>query len=210
MIPKKVHYCWFGNNPKDDLIKRCMTSWQSLMPDYEIKKWDETNSPLHTSYAKKAYAEELWAYLADYVRLYCLYTEGGVYLDTDVEVLKRFDPLLGNRCFAGFQLREENCDWVNNAVLGSVAGHYFLERCMELTLSLFEEHNGFHISPTITTMVLKQMGLREYGMQEIGDVKLLPVEYFYPYSWLEQYRAECITENTYSIHHWAGSWLKKR
>jgi mannosyltransferase OCH1-like enzyme len=210
MIPKKIHYCWFGNNPKDDLIKRCMTSWQSVMPDYKIKKWDETNSPLHTSYAKKAYAEELWAYLADYVRLYCLYTEGGIYLDTDVEVLKRFDPLLENRCFAGFQLREENCDWVNNAVLGSVAGHYFLERCMELTLSLFEEHNGFHISPTITTMVLKQMGLREYGRQDIGDVKLLPVEYFYPYSWLEQYRPECITENTYSVHHWAGSWLKKR
>jgi mannosyltransferase OCH1-like enzyme len=209
MIPKTIHYCWFGNGPKTDLNKRCLDSWQKVMPDYQIKEWNGTNSPLDNPYSQVAHAKELWAKLSNYVRLHALYTEGGIYLDTDVEVLKSFAPFLHHKCFVGFQSGEEQVDWVNNAVLGAQPGHQFLKRGMELTRELFAQTGKFYRSPTITTMILREMGLREYGLQEIEEVTVYPVEYFYPYPWTSKLSPDCIKENTYSIHHWEGSWIKK-
>ena len=192
-----------------DLQKRCMASWRRIMPDYQIKEWNESNSPMDSSYAAKAYSEEMWAFIADYVRLYALHEEGGIYLDTDVTVVKPFDPLLNDRCFLGFQYKEEGPGWIANAVIGAESGHHFLKRCMKLTLSLFEEDQRFHISPRVTTMALNELGPVEYGTQKVGDVRLYPVEYFYPYGPREKFSPECIRENTYCMHHWSGSWLKK-
>ncbi len=104
MIPKIIHYCWFGNNPLSDLNKRCIDSWRRLLPDYTIKEWNEHNSPLDNDYCRAACERGLWSKVANYVRLHALSTEGGIYFDTDVEVFKNFDPLLGHRCFVGFQL----------------------------------------------------------------------------------------------------------
>ena len=209
MIPKTIHYCWFGQAPMSDLNKRCINSWRRVMPDYQIREWNETNSPLDNAYSKRAYAKELWAKLSNHVRLHALYTEGGIYLDTDVEVIKSFAPLLHHKCFVGFQAEEEQVDWVNNAVLGAQAGHLFLKRGIELTQELFAETGEFYRSPRVTTTILKEMGLSEYGLQEIKEVTVYPAEYFYPYPWFGKFSPDCIKDNTYSIHYWEGSWLKK-
>ena len=209
MIPKTIHYCWFGNAPMSDLNKRCIDSWQRVMPEYQIKEWNETNSPLDNLYSQTAYAKKLWAKLSNLIRLQALYAEGGIYLDTDVEVIKNFSPLLHDKCFAGFQQVEEQADWVNNAVLGSQPRQQFLKRCIELTQELFSETGNFYRSPTVTTMILKEMGLREYKLQEIKEVTLYPIEYFYPYHWLGKFTPDCIKENTYCVHYWEGTWRKK-
>jgi mannosyltransferase OCH1-like enzyme len=209
MIPKIIHYCWFGQAPKSELNKRCLDSWQRVMPDYQIKEWNETNSPLDSSYSQAAHARGLWSKLSNLVRLQALYAEGGIYLDTDVEAIKNFSPLLDDKCFVGFQQEEENVDWVNNAVAGAEPGHPFLKKGMNLTEEAFAERGEFILSPVVTTTVLKQMGLSGYRKQEVGDVIVYPVEYFYPYPWYGKFSPDCIKENTYCVHYWEGTWLKR-
>jgi mannosyltransferase OCH1-like enzyme len=210
MIPRTIHYCWFGPNSKSALNERCLESWRRHLSDYEIKEWNETNSPLDNVYCRASHARGLWSRVANYVRLHALYTEGGIYLDTDVEVLKSFTPLLHHKCFLGFQQKEELSDWVNNAIAGAQAGHSLLRRCMELTVEAFTEAGEFSRSPTIMTRALREMGLREYGLQEIKDVAVYPAEYFYPYPWFGKFSPDCIKEETYCVHYWEGSWVKKR
>lgn len=140
--------------------------------------------------------------------MYALYKEGGIYLDTDVEVIRSFTPLLRHQCFVGFQQEEEHVDWVNNAILGARPGHHFLRRGMELTVKLFEDEGELYRGPAIATAVLKQMGLGSYGLQEVGGVTVYPAEYFYPYPWFGKFSPDCIKDETYCVHHWAGSWLK--
>ena len=96
MIPKKIHYCWFGRNPKPKLAQKCMQSWHKYCNDYEIVEWNEDSFDLEAAplYVKQAYEAKKWAFVTDYVRLYALYYHGGIYMDTDVEVLKSFDPFL--------------------------------------------------------------------------------------------------------------------
>ena len=209
MIPRTIHYCWFGPKPLSELNRRCIASWHRALPDFQFKLWDETNVPLDNAYARAAFKAGAWSRLTNHVRLHALYHEGGVYLDTDVEVLKDFTPLLRHECFMGFQLEAEKADWVNSAVSGARQGHPFIARCSQLTQSLFASTGQFPRSPTVITRVLKEMGLREYGLQEIEGVAIYPVEYFYPYSWLDNFSPECITENTYSVHHWDGSWREQ-
>src|SRR6267142_604018 len=132
MIPRTIHYCWFGKAPKSDLNKRCIDSWRRVMPDYQIKEWNETNSPLDSAYSQRAYAKQLWSKLSNLVRLQAVYAEGGIYLDTDVEVIMSFAPMLHQQCFVGFQVEEEQVDWVTNGVLGAQPRHQFLKRCIEL------------------------------------------------------------------------------
>jgi mannosyltransferase OCH1-like enzyme len=180
------------------------------MPDYQVKEWNETNSPLNlNSYTQAANEQKLWSRLSNYIRLYAVYQEGGLYFDTDVEAVRSFTPLRHHKCFLGFQQEAEDVDWINNAIFGADAGHPFLLRAMELTLKKFEDEGEFYRSPTIQTIVLKEMGLRAYGLQEIDGVTVYPVEYFYPYPWSATFSPDCVTENTYCVHHWAGSWLKR-
>ena len=209
MIPKRVHYCWFGSSPKSPLNERCIESWRKVMPEYQIKEWNETNSPLDGAYARAAYAGGLWSKLSNYIRLYALYEEGGIYLDTDVEVIRDFSPLLNKECFVGFQQKEKNPDWVNNAVLGARPEHPFLKSCMNMTEEAFRRKGVFYRSPVVTTAVLREWGLRDYGLQEIQGVTVYPTEYFYPYPWHGRFSPDCIGEDTYCIHYWEGTWLKK-
>lgn len=208
MIPKTIHYCWFGKGTKSDLNMRCIDSWRRVMPDYQIKEWNETNSPLDGAYSQKAFAKGFWSKLSNLVRLHAVYTEGGIYLDTDVEVLKTFTPLTRHKCFLGFQVKDEQVDWVANGTLGAEAGHHFLKRTMELTEGRFAATGKFYRAPALTTMLLKEMGLREYGLQEIEEVTVYPLEYFYPFPWTSKFSPDCVKENTYSIHYWEGSWIK--
>lgn len=105
MIPKKIHYCWLSNEPYPEKIQMCMNSWKRIMPDYELKLWNTTNFDIENSipYVKEAFANRKWAFVADYIRLYALYMEGGIYLDSDVKVLKRFDDFLHHSFFTGME-----------------------------------------------------------------------------------------------------------
>jgi mannosyltransferase OCH1-like enzyme len=210
MIPRKIHYCWFGQGARSPLILKCMESWKRMMPEYEIKEWNESNSPMEVACVKDAHRKKLWSKVSNYVRLAALSQEGGIYLDTDVEVLKSFDPLLGHSSFLGFQQEREHTDWLNNAVFGSVAGHPFLENCMDATLEAYEEGKTFSRAPVITTDVLRRMGLKKYGRQSLGGVEIYPLEYFYPFPWWGSYHPDCVKEVTYCVHHWEISWKRQR
>jgi mannosyltransferase OCH1-like enzyme len=210
MIPKKIHYCWYGNNPKNELIVRCMDTWRSKLHDYEIIEWNESNSPLDIPYCKSALEKQLWSKVANYVRLWAVYNEGGIYLDTDFEILKSLDSFLHHDCFVAFQRIEEKPGWVTNGIFGAVEGNAFVKLCMEKTIGIFESQQVFEISSRMTTMVLKEMGLTSYGYQEIDGVAIYPADYFYPYSWVEDFDPSCIKETTHAMHHWNKSWVKPK
>ncbi len=206
MIPKLVHYCRFGNRPITPLVARCLDSWRRFLPEYELKEWNDQTIPREVPYCQAAIDARRWSRLANYVRLYSLHEEGGIYLDTDMEIVRSLDPLLGEGCFLAFQ-QEQRCeDWVNNAVLGAEAGHAFLSHCINYTVEAFERDGVFLRSPTVTTAVLEQMGLRQYGRQRCENVTVLPFETFYPYPWYSRFSPTCVTEQTYGIHHWEASW----
>jgi hypothetical protein len=202
VIPRTIHYCWFGPAAKDRLVRKCLESWRRQMPGYRIVEWNEANSPLDLPYLQAARARREWSRMSNYVRLLALHREGGVYFDTDIEALKPFDALLAERCFLGFQVNVEQAHWVNNAVLGAEAGHPFLSACMDLTLRIFEQDGTLCSSPVVTTRVLRDLGLTTYGDQTLGDVRVFPTSYFYPHRWTESLSPDHLTENTYCIHHW--------
>ena len=142
MIPKVIHYCWFGKNPEPDDVKQCIASWHKYLPDYEIKRWDESNYDVHKNqYMSDAYKEKKWAFVSDYCRIDVIYQYGGIYLDTDVEVIKSFDPLLSEEMFCGFESRDPLM-FKKGAIIeqsvnfglgfGSVSGHKVLKQILEL------------------------------------------------------------------------------
>lgn len=186
-----------------------MNSWQKHLPEFTLKEWNETNSPLDNDYCKEALDKKLWSKVSNYVRLWAIYHEGGIYLDTDFEITKNLNPLLVHKSFLGFQRVDENIGWVNNAIIGAEKGIKFYDRCIQKTLSIYKEEGLFALSPNITTLVLREMGLEHYGYQIIDGVTLFPIEYFYPYSWLQEFSPGCIKEQTFAIHHWNHSWNEK-
>jgi len=170
--------------------------------------WNEDNSPMDLPYMHAAYENKKWANLSNFTRLWAIAGHGGIYLDTDIEVLKTFDSLLSNNCFVGFE--DIHVDWdgcINNAVIGAVPGHPFI---IEMKDRLLREFNGLeaaHLSsPNFTTKLLKEKGLREYKDQYIDDVHILPIEFFYPYSWHQKLTPQCVKSDTFCIHHFARSW----
>jgi mannosyltransferase OCH1-like enzyme len=206
MIPKRVHYCWFGNNPETELMESCLLSWKKLLPDYEVKRWDEKNSPMLFGYLQRAAKHKKWANMSNFVRLYALFAEGGIYLDTDVQVVKSFDSLLGFRAFLGCESKDPR---VNNAVFGSEPGHPFVLRMMCALFSSFSgQEPANESSPILTTRLLIERGLKGYSetTQIVANVAIFPVRYFYPFYLGEVFRPACITPDTYTLHHWAKSW----
>lgn len=206
MIPKKIHYCWFGDKPIPDNYKKFIEGWRALMPDYEIVLWNEENSPMEEKYLKRAYANKKWANLSNYVRLHAVHQEGGIYLDTDVEVVKSFDPLLNHSCFFGYQVSSHES--VNNAVFGAEKNHWFIKSQLEAIKLLYDGLETEYLSsPHLTTYLLRENAYLSPSA-EVPDkeLRVFPYTWFYPYSWMEPYTPECVTEDTYTIHHWSGTW----
>lgn len=208
MIPKIIHYCWFGKEELSDLAKKCILSWKKYMPDCEIKEWNEDNFDVNMiQYTKEAYKHRKYAFVSDFARFYILKQHGGIYLDVDVEIIKPFDDLLEHKTILGF----ESVGRVGpGLILASEPDTLFLNDMIELYkgLSFIDEKGNMNLTSivTYTTEYLKTKGLREENVkQEVCGVTIFPTEYFCPINM--NTNELIITDNTYSIHHFASSWI---
>lgn len=206
MIPKKIHYCWFGGNPLPELAIKCIESWKKYCPDYEIIEWNEKNFDLNSNqYVKEAFECKKWAFITDYVRLHAMVTQGGIYMDTDVEVLKNLDSFLENKAFSGFE-RE---DAIPTGIMASEKDFpLFKELLLDYEDRKFLNENGeMDLTTNVTTItnICLNHGLELNNQkQTIKDFTLYPKDVFCPKSY-ETGIINC-TENTYTIHHFSGSW----
>jgi hypothetical protein len=214
-IPKIIHYCWFGKKPLPKLAQKCIKSWQKYCPDYQIIRWDETNFDINSNlYIKQAYEAKKYAFVSDYVRLWALYNYGGIYMDTDVELIKNLDSFLNKKAFIGFQSSYKlNLDLItlNSGLIGAQKGNKFIEDILDLYNSLsFVNNDNFDLTPN--TVRITEYAIRKYNLipkdifQDLGDIVIYPSEYFSPgnYYFLK------LTNNTYAIHYFTASWFSWR
>lgn len=216
MIPKKIHYFWFGGNEKPKSVKKCINSWKKYCPDYEIIEWNESNFDVHCMpFVEQAHEAKKYAFVSDVARLIVVYEQGGIYMDTDVEVIKPLDDLLKNKAYMSF----ENNEYVNSGQgFGSEAGiQFFNEHIDEYRDEVFIKEDGsFNMlgCPRVATRLLEKKGIELNGKEQIiDDVHIYPAEYFNPYDSITGRLKK--TSNTYSIHWYDQSWgndsrLKKR
>ncbi len=207
MIPKIIHYCWFGRNPLPELALRCIESWKKYLPDYEIKEWNEDNYDVHKiPYISEAYNAKKYAFVSDYARFDILYEYGGIYFDTDVEVIKDLTLIIEQGAFAGVERAGEL-----NAGLG-IGSPAAMDIFKEVLDSYQEEHfvnqDGSLNLKTVVTRVseifYKYGFVKEDKIQDVAGVRVYPTEYFCPKSYFTGKLN--ITENSYTIHHYDGSW----
>ena len=206
MIPKKIHYCWFGGNPLPNSVKKCIESWKKYCPEFEIIEWNESNYDINKiAYISQAYREKKYAFVSDYARLDIIFEEGGIYLDTDVELLKSLDTLLDKDCFLACELDGEVATGLG---FGAVKYFPFLKENMQIYEKRnFVENNKYDETTCVehTTNLLKLKGLKSTDkIQEIERMYIYPPEYFCPYSLITG--KITITNNTYSIHHYDSTW----
>lgn len=207
MIPKIVHYCWFGGNPLPEDAVKCIESWKKYLPDYEIIEWNENNFDLNCcQFVKDAYKEKKWAFITDCVRLYAMVSEGGIYMDTDVEVCKPLDEFLSEQAFSGFQTE----DSIPTGIMACEKGYHVFEKMLNdyNTRSFYNEDGSLNITPNVVYITEEY---KKYGLvlnnqkQTVEGFTLYPVDYFCAKSWKTGIVNK--TENTYTIHHFAGSWF---
>lgn len=211
MIPKIIHYCWFGRGKMPELAIKCIDSWKRILPEYQIKEWNEDNFDLNLyPYVKEAYENRKFAFVTDVVRLYALYHEGGVYMDTDVEVLKTLDHFLNHIAFSGF----EDEIHIPTGIMASIKGGKWVKENLEYY------SNRHFIMPdgtmdittnvkTITDYMLKYDLKQNNTYQDFPDlITLYPKDYFCPKSYKDG--KIYLTERTVTIHHFAGSWLSRK
>ena len=135
MIPKTIHYCWLSNDPFPEVIRQCIASWHKYLPDYQIKLWNIDSLDYNTiPFTRDALANKKWAFVSDYVRLYALYHEGGIYLDSDVRVFGKLDALLNNEFFTGLEMRDKEHTqiYMEAAIMGATPGHPFVKECLDI------------------------------------------------------------------------------
>lgn len=208
MIPKIIHYCWFGGKEKPKDVLRMIASWKKHCPDYEIKEWNETNFDIHINrYCEEAYQQKKWAFVSDVARLWALYHEGGIYMDTDVEVVRPLDPLLSCQGFLGF----EGTQWIATSIMGVKPHHPLIEKFLA---SYQQKHfilpdGSLEVTTNVrawTKLLKEQYGLVLNGKkQQVGDFTIYPTDYFTPYDYINGKLTQ--TANTYSIHWFGQSWV---
>lgn len=213
MIPHHIHYVWVGGSlPKQQ--RDCVESWRANSPGYTFTLWNESNIDFSIKAIRDAYTQKKWAKVADMVRLYAVLKHGGIYLDTDFQLLRPLDKLLQHQCFYGFQTKEPSADWVANGAFGAVPGHWFIAQAFAAVLNMpslpgaLERPTAF--GPKLVTKLLVRNGLRSYSSNGtmVRDVFLCPTETFYPYAFDEEFHDSCITPETLAVHHWSKSWDK--
>ena len=207
MIPKKIHYCWFGRGQMPPMALKCIESWHRYMPDYEYKQWNEDNFDINSiPYVKEAYEAGKFAFVTDYVRLYALYTEGGIYMDTDVEVLKPYDDLLELSGFTGYE-GSKHLPPVTGTMASEAGGEWVKEQLASYASAHFLLPDGTFDMKTNTTRIseiMKAGGFKQDGKKQVyKGMHIFPVQYFCP----RQTTGEILlTDETYCDHHFMGSW----
>ena len=213
MIPKVIHYCWFGHNPLPPLAIKCIESWKKYLPDYEIKEWNEDNFDVNIiPYTSEAYAAGKFAFVSDYARFWILYHYGGIYFDTDVEVIRPMDDIIERGPFMGC---ERDAKYGATMLVNPGLG-LGVNPGLGLYKKLLDYYDTMHFDPdhiTITivghtTKMLRAMGLEEKcGIQQVAGVWIYPNEYFCPVDIVT--KKLHVTEHTRTIHHYAASWITK-
>ncbi len=208
MIPKVIHFCWFGGKPYPKIVKNCISSWKKYCPEYEIKLWNEQNYDLRKSpWLESASNSRHWAFVSDYARLDIIYREGGIYLDTDVELVRNLDDLLQYACFLGIENEPEGL--INTGIgFGAVREHPVVGEMLREYDSVQFSENGMRdlLCPVINTKPFLQSGYqpRAKTIQIIKGATILPSEYFDP---MDGNLSELhITENTHGIHRRSRLW----
>ena len=207
MIPKKIHDCWFGYGKKTKLVQKCIASWKKYCPDYEIIEWNETNFDVNkNAYTKMCYEQKKYAFLTDYIRLVVIAEYGGIYLDTDVELVRNIDKLLENRAYFGFETQR----YINTGLgFGAEAGNRIVLDMLQEYDELLDGQNGTVGCPILNTKTLLNKGLIQNGKkQDIKSAIIYSCDYFNPYD--DPTGILNKTENTYSIHWYGKSWMNKR
>lgn len=214
MISKVIHYCWFGDKRKPKLVRECIKSWEKYLPDYEIKEWNEKNSNLSHPFVKEMYRLKKWAFVADYVRLKVIYENGGIYLDTDMMVLKSFNELLYNNCFLG----AEDLNYISAGIIGAASKNKFIKDCLakydDLGLNLNVNFAEITIPRIITQTYRESYGFKinfEFIIAN-NEIKIYPPIYFYPLPFenkhdLNGYK-KYIKNESFAIHLWDSSWIE--
>ena len=211
MIPKIIHYCWFGRGEKPELAKKCIASWKRFCPDFEIREWNEDNCDyLAMPFMAETYAAKKYAFVSDVMRLVVLEQYGGVYFDADVEVVRDISPLLNDEGFIGF----ENNRFVNSGQVMAAVPH------QPIVQAMIDEYKKLHYMqpdssvmpvgcPRLNSDVLERFGLIRNGQEQIvAGIHVYPDDYFNPMDSTTGKLTK--TENTYSIHWYSMSWLPKR
>lgn len=219
MIPKVIHYCWFGRNPLPELAQKCIASWRKYLPDYEIKEWNEDNFDVNIiPYTAEAYRLKKYAFVSDYARFWVLYKYGGLYFDTDVEVIKPLDDIIAKGPFVGCELAP-SCETrllipflAAGLGLGAVPHMDLYRRVLDIYLRkhLMDWH-GVQ-TDTVVTILTSLIGEKHQTLdlskiQEAEGVTIYPHEYFCPLTALTN-KLE-ITGNTRTIHHYTATWVNK-
>lgn len=211
MIPKIIHFFWFGNNPKGEKEANCINSWKKYCPDYEIIEWNETNVDLDIiPFVREAYDAKKYAFASDVLRLWAIYTYGGIYFDTDVELIKSYDELLDCKGFIGF----ENSDFINSGqCIAAEKGNPIIKEMFDFykTQKFVNDDGSYNMigCPIVNTNILVNNGLIKNGQyQELENFIVYPSDYFNPYD--DATGRLNKTENTYSIHWYAKSWLDEK
>lgn len=206
-IPKKIHYCWFGGNLFPPNVIKCINSWKKYCPDYEIIQWDESNYNVDKNqYMHEAYKNEKWGFVPDYARLDIIYEHGGIYMDTDVELIRPIDDLLQYEAFAGL----ESAGIVAFGLgFGAEKGNHLIKEMLEVydKILFYHEDGTLNLtpSPIFQTNILKKHGLKDVNENQVVEkMHIFATEYFCPIEFSTNILQK--TKNTYSIHHFTASW----
>ncbi|MBQ7158828.1 MAG: glycosyl transferase [Treponema sp.] len=209
MIPKTIHYCWFGGNPLPELAQKCIASWKKFLPDYEIKEWNESNYDVRKiPYSAQAYDAKKYAFVSDYARFDILYQYGGVYFDTDVEVIKPMDDILAKGAFIGVEKGLRPLLAAGLGIASPAASPIYREILDSYQNEQFvNDDDSLNLKTVVTRVsdIFKSHGFVEQDiMQFVADTMIYPSEYFCPKNFVTGELR--ITENTQTIHHYDGSW----
>lgn len=208
MIPKIIHYCWFGNSQKNEKVKKCLQTIKDKLNDYEIIEWNESNFDLSiNSFARQAYQAKKYAYTSDFVRVYVLEKYGGIYIDTDVEILKSFNDLLDKRCVFGF----ESGNFIATSFMAAEPHHPIIKQFVNLydQHEFYTDDGNFNLTTNVKllTKMLQENGLELNNKYQVlnNGIEIFPSEYFSPYDY--RFYIYEVTNKSYCVHHFYVSWL---
>jgi mannosyltransferase OCH1-like enzyme len=211
MIPKIVHYCWFGPNKMPKKVLKCIRSWKRNLPDYKFMLWNEKNFDVNQNlYTKQAYDSKKYAFVTDYVRLFALKKFGGIYMDADMEVLRNLDVFLTHSAFTGCENK-----YVPTAIMGAEDNHPWICRLLKYydNVPFLKDDGTYNLRTNVS--IITEITKKEYNWEHSNNIQELknsliiyPTEYFCPYNWMT--KELNLTDNSYCIHHFTGSWLPKK